>query len=342
MEKSQEKIITMCLVIITMVAIAFALYWLRPVLVPFVLAMFFFFIFQEMIDLQCRYLKMPRPAAVASTVLINMLFLALVVFLVYSSAGQMASNMNAYQAKIKEFLGGTAAGVLQERWNIDVQNMIRQWIDGIGEQAAKLIGATANAVLGLVSQGIIVLVFFLFLLLDSSKKKRASALIWRKSEEKIKKYIMSKFFISAIQGIIIGGVFTFFGIDMALMFGFFAFVLNFIPSFGPIIAALLPLPVILVTPEISPVTGFFAFAVPAVILFSIGNFVEPKAIGDVLRLRPVTILMALIFWGMLWGVTGMFLAVPLTAVLVLILDGLEVTKPAAEFLSVDRDAGKRG
>ena len=342
METNQEKINTTCLVILTIVAAAFALYWLRPVLVPFVLALFFFFIFQEMIDLQCRYLKMPRPAAAASTVLFNMLFLALVVFLVYSSAGQMVSNMNAYQLKIKEFLGGTAAGVLQERWNIDIQNMVRQWIDGIGEQTARILGATANAVLGLVSQVIIVLIFFLFLLLDSSKKNKDTAAIWKKSEVKIKKYIVSKFFISALQGIVIGGVLTLFGVDMAMMFGFFAFVLNFIPSFGPIIAALLPLPVILVSPNISPAAGLFAFAVPAVILFSVGNFVEPKAIGDVLHLRPVTILMALIFWGMLWGVTGMFLAVPLTAVLVLILDGLDVTRPAAEFLSVDRKTIKRG
>ena len=333
LENGRERIQTTCLVILSVVAVAIALYWLRPVLVPFVLALFFFLIFQAMIDLHIKYLKIPVPAAVVSTIILSALFLFLVVTLISSSVGQMAANTSSYQAKLKQLLTGPAASFLQERWNIDVNQMAREGIDNIGKQAARLIGATANAVLGIVSQGVVVFIFFLFLILDSTKNKKNAGKIWKQSVEKIKKYIMAKFFISVLQGIIVGAILSAFRVDMALMFGFFAFLLNFIPTFGPILAGLLPLPVILVTPGMSAAGGFFAFILPSLVLFIIGNFIEPKAYGDVLRLRPIVILMGLIFWGMLWGGTGMFLAVPLTAVLAIILEGIETTKPIAGFMS---------
>ena len=336
LENSRERIQTTCLVILAVVAGAFALYWLRPVLVPFVLALFFFLIFQAMIDLHIKYLKIPVPAAVVSTIIISSLFLFLVVILISSSVSQMAANTSSYQAKIKQLLNSPAASFLNERWNIDINQMAREWIDGLGKEAAKLIGATANAVLGVVSQGVVVFIFFLFMILDSTKSGKKHGAIWKKSEEKIKKYIMAKFFISVLQGIIIGLILTAFRVDMALMFGFLAFILNFIPTFGPIFAGLLPLPVILVTPGLSGPAAFMAFILPSLVLFVIGNFFEPKAYGDVLSLRPIAILMALIFWGMLWGGTGMFLAVPLTAVLVIILEGIETTKPIAGFMSGSR------
>lgn len=336
MENGRERIQTTCLVILSVVAVAFALYWLRPVLVPFVLALFFFLIFQAMIDIHLKYLKTPVPVAVLSTVVISGLFITLIVVLISTSFGQIAANTASYQAKLKQLLNGPAAAFLLERWNIDVYAMARGSIDNISSQAGRLIGATANAVLGVVSQGVIVFIFFLFMILDSTKNKKTTGKIWKKSELKIKKYIMAKFFISLLQGVIVGAILTAFRVDMAFMFGFFAFVLNFIPTFGPILAGLLPLPVIMVAPGITPTSGVLAFALPAAVLFVIGNFIEPKAYGDVLRLRPIAILMALIFWGMLWGVTGMFLAVPLTAVLVLIFEGIEITKPVARFMAAGK------
>ena len=75
------------------------------------------------------------------------------------------------------------------------------------------------------------------------------------------------------------------------------------------------------------------FARKGFIVVVIGNLIEPKIMGDNLELHPVVILSALIFWGMLWGVVGMFLAVPMTAILSILLARWEYTKPLADLLA---------
>ena len=65
----------------------------------------------------------------------------------------------------------------------------------------------------------------------------------------------------------------------------------------------------------------------------IGNVIEPKMLGDSLDLHPITVLLSLIFWGMLWGIPGMLLAAPITAVLKILSENLEITAPVARLLS---------
>ena len=98
-------------------------------------------------------------------------------------------------------------------------------------------------------------------------------------------------------------------------------------------STLLPLPVILVDPEIGTATAVAAIAVPGLMQFAIGNLIEPRVMGASLDLHPVTVLLALIFWGTLWGIVGALLATPITAVLNLVLQRIEVTRPIASLLS---------
>ena len=123
------------------------------------------------------------------------------------------------------------------------------------------------------------------------------------------------------------------GIDLALVFGLFAFLLNFIPSIGSIIATLLPLPVVIVSPDVSTTVAVLAIAIPGTIQFTIGNLIAPRVLGSSLSLHPVTILLALMFWGSLWGVVGMLLATPMTAVLKMLADRFERTQAIARIMS---------
>ncbi len=123
-----------------------------------------------------------------------------------------------------------------------------------------------------------------------------------------------------------------FGLDLALVFGVMAFLLNFIPNVGSIIATLLPLPLAIVQFDS---TGMIVgiVVVPGLVQMFIGSGLEPKLMGEGLQLHPVTILLALVFWGLLWGVVGMLLAAPMTAVLRLILERFEMTRPVAGLLA---------
>ena len=122
-------------------------------------------------------------------------------------------------------------------------------------------------------------------------------------------------------------------VPLAMVFGLLAFLLNFIPNIGSAIATLLPLPVVLVDPQVSALSAILALAIPGAIQGVMGNVVEPRMMGDSLDLHPVAILMSLIFWGMLWGVIGMLLATPITAVLKIFLERFDGSRPLAELMA---------
>lgn len=123
------------------------------------------------------------------------------------------------------------------------------------------------------------------------------------------------------------------GVDLAMAFGLFAFLLNFIPSIGSIIATLLPLPVVLLSPDLSGTLLMLAIVLPGAVQVTLGNIVEPKLMGRSLDLHPVTVLLALIFWGSIWGMVGMFLATPMTAVIKIFFEQQEHTRPLANMLA---------
>lgn len=335
MKNSDQRIQTACLVIVSFVSIAFALYWLRPVMVPFILALFFQLMLKAVIDMQRRYLKVPKNIGIITTIIISVVIIFAATVLISSSVSQMIDKVDAYRGNIQQLVARVPTDVFPESWGIDIRESIRSISENLSDQVGQMIKATGSAIVNIFSQGVVVFIFFLFLAIGSVRRDSAVSAVWRKGEQKVKIYIVAKFTLSAVQGLAVGFVLSLLGIDLALMFGLFAFILNFIPSIGPIIATLLPLPIILLSPDISLVQSIVAIALPGVIMFVLGNVVEPKVVGDTLKLQPVVILMALIFWGMLWGITGMFLAVPLTAVLTLILEEIEFTRPVADLLTAD-------
>ncbi len=136
--------------------------------------------------------------------------------------------------------------------------------------------------------------------------------------EQIQKYIVTKFFISLSVGILVGLILWLFNVEFYIVWGAFAFLLNFIPNIGSVIAVAMPALMTLIQ------HGSFGYmlivlAVLIVVQNVIGNILEPKIFGNRLGLNPIVILLSLMLWGYLWGIIGMFLSVPLTAVLKIII-----------------------
>jgi AI-2 transport protein TqsA len=149
----------------------------------------------------------------------------------------------------------------------------------------------------------------------------------------VKGFIVTKTLISAVTGVLVGVTLELLGVELALAFGFFAFLLNFIPTLGSLISTLLPLPVVLMNPELSTTGAILAIAVPGAIHFAIGNLVEPLVMGDSLELHPVALLLSLMIWGAIWGIVGMLLAAPITAVLKILSERIEPTRPLGRMLA---------
>jgi predicted PurR-regulated permease PerM len=135
-------------------------------------------------------------------------------------------------------------------------------------------------------------------------------------------YMIWKTMISLFTGGLVAGVCFLFDIKFAIFWGFIAFILNYIPSIGSI-AATIP-PILMGIIELESLNAMLLLtALLTGIQVLIGNMVEPLVMGNRLKLNTLTVLFGLVFWGYLWGVTGMMLSVPLMVVLKIVFEQTE-------------------
>ena len=326
---TEERIRTVCMFLIATVVVGAALHWLSPVMVPFVLSVFLALALSPLVDIQVERLKMPRGLAVLGAFLLALVILGFLGLLISSSAVKVAANAGEYQAQFRLMVQRIGDALPLERMGIDLDNVMNIPIGAVGS----MLVTTTNALVGIVSNGTLVAIFVVFMLIGGGVTASQATGTWAEVEAQIKRYIVYKALLSAATGIAVGGILSLLGVDLAMVFGLFAFLLNFIPSIGSIIATLLPVPVVLMSPHLSMPAAIMAIAIPGAIQFSVGNVIEPKIMGDELDLHPVTILLTLIIWGMLWGIVGMLLATPITAVMKILFSKNEITAPIADIMA---------
>jgi AI-2 transport protein TqsA len=328
----EQRIQTVCLLILATVAVAATLHWLRPVMIPFVLAVFLAIGLSPIVEIQVDYFRAPRWLAILATLMIGFLILNLIGGLISASVKQMAAEADVYQDQLEKFARYVATSLPLERFGIEVgQSVVPISKQVLGNVGGFLLNTT-NSLLGLLSQGLLVMIFLLFLLIGEQVEPEQLPSGWSSTQVSIRRYLITKTLISAATGILVGGVLAVLGIKLAMVFGLFAFLLNFIPSVGSIVATLLPIPVVIVSPDVSVGTAAAAIIIPAVIQILVGNVIDPKVMGTSLNLHPVSVLLGLMIWGMLWGVVGMFLATPLMAILKTAVQRMELTAPLADLL----------
>jgi AI-2 transport protein TqsA len=157
-------------------------------------------------------------------------------------------------------------------------------------------------------------------------------------------YLLVKTAVSAVTGILVYLLLLLFGMDFAETLALLSFILNFIPNIGSIVATILPALVALV--------HYDGWAMVLVVLvsvggvqFVIGNIVDPMLMGRALHLSSFAIILSLTFWGAVWGVIGMFLAVPIMVMVMIVCSHVPVLRPIAVLLSRDgslpKEVGQR-
>ncbi len=328
---SEERVRTVCLVVLATVASAFALYWLAPVLIPFVLALFISMGLAMCVDWLVRRARIPRSLALPAALVLGIGALAGLGTLVSASVAQLAENGPVYAEQLGQLID-RAMSLVPSEWAFLVGDGSAALREIPVSTVGGLLASTTNAVLGLLSQSLLVLIFVIFLLLGGSGGPKREG-TFGEIRRSVESYLLSKVVISAATGLLVGVTLGMLGVPLAMAFGVLAFLLNFIPNVGSLISTLLPLPVVIVSPEVSASAAVAAIALPAAIQGLMGNVVEPKLMGDSLDLHPVAILISLIFWGMLWGIVGMLLATPITAVGKIFLQRFDGSRPLAELLA---------
>jgi AI-2 transport protein TqsA len=315
------------LMILATVALAGALLYTRDVMIPFVLAIFITAAVAPLVDFQVTRWRLPNWLAVFITLLLVLAVLALLSVVLIVAVQTMIDAAREYSKQVVNLTERLFVWLSAHHINID-QARITADLEG---RLPGVISETAGTVSAIMSHGLLVAFFVVFLLVGRHEHYRRND-IYSDIEDTIRGYITTATAISAMTSVLVGLVLWALGLHMAWLFAFLVFLLCYIPNIGSIIATLLPIPVA-VTQFHDPGMIVAAIAIPGAIHLTIGNLVAPKMMGKGLELHPVTVLLALAFWGLLWGIVGMVLAMPIVASLRIVLSRFSTTRPLANLLA---------
>src|SRR5262245_40850410 len=246
---ADPRVRTTCLVILTMIACGAALAALRPVLVPLLLALLFTYCLRPIVNVQLRWLRVPWLVAVAGAGLVGLALLAFIGVILAAFVNDVYTNLPLYQKRFAELLRHVSDVVPLEALGLrsDPNGAVR-----FSEEATqRVLGALAGSALDVLSGGGLVLIFMLFLLFGGRPGVRSEASLLGHIEARAQRYILQMVGFSALTGLLVWLSLEVVGVDFAFAFGFIAFLLNFIPTIGPLAATLLPVPVVLLDPGLS-------------------------------------------------------------------------------------------
>ena len=211
-------------------------------------------------------------------------------------------------------------------------------------QIAATVGASAAGIAASVGM-IVIYILFLFLeqetfgnkiknLFANKRQSKKYAYIIESVDRNMKRYLFMKTIISGLTGLSAYVLLRVLGLEFAGAWAFMIFILNYIPTLGSIMACALPILFALATGSSFELVFFTSVGLIGLeILF--GNILDPKLTGKALNLSTLAILINLVFWGMIWGVVGMFLSVPLLMIIFIIAAQFDSTRPLAVLLSAN-------
>ncbi|MBQ7507877.1 MAG: AI-2E family transporter, partial [Spirochaetales bacterium] len=230
----------------------------------------------------------------------------------------------------------------------DVSFLSSLKIDWVGTVIMPVLRGVSSSAINILSNVLLIILMTVFLLGErhviipkmmnfiTSGTEDKLSVIWDRIVRQVSKYISIKVFVSILTGALFYVVALIAKLDFALLWGVMAVVLNFIPTIGSIIITVLVtlMAVVQFAPSIGPI--LFVGISAVVIQNAVGNFLDPRLSGNSLNLSPFIILVALGIFGYIWGIVGMFLAVPLLSVLQIICANVDATRPIAMLISSGR------
>ncbi|SMO60431.1 AI-2E family transporter [Paracoccus laeviglucosivorans] len=232
---------------------------------------------------------------------------------------------------------------LSERWGPKAQESIATFLGSV--DMAGWLRSAAGQASNLISGSVLIVIFvgFMFgeriwfpvkierLTGNPARAAEVTAII-HSIMHRVNRYLVVKAAINAVTAALIWLVFRFAGLELAGAIATLTFILKFIPTIGSIIATVITVAVVLAQTGTLSMTLGVGGAVAAV-HFIIGNFFEPALLGQTLRLSSFGIVLALAFWGAIWGLAGTFLAVPIMVAVMIVCSHVSWLRPVAVLIS---------
>ena len=328
------------LVVVAVILTGGALLWGAAILTPLVLALFLMVMVDGFARLLARTPFLPEWAALPVALLLTALGFGLTVYVVVNNTagfvGEMIKDLPRLNAVIAQ-IGGA--------FGVHVPPTVQQIINQINPE--QYVGDVARALQAFGGGSMLVLIYLGFLIASRQGFARKIGALFPDVQERthavavfvrIRNGLERYLWIQSVTGAAIAagawGLMAIIGLPNAVFWAFLIFVAVYVPVIGGAIGTILPPLFALVQfPTFWP--ALFLFIGLEVIMFVVGNVVQPRMQRDSLNIDPVVVLLSLAFWGAIWGIPGMFLSTPLTVTAIIILAQFEGSRWIAVLLSGD-------
>ena len=332
-QKSSQMVITLACLMVVLTGMKAAAGVLVPVAYAFFLAVLSFPLLRWLVSK-----RLPSPLALGITMLVNLGFLAGIITLGVSLLISFNRDLPRYLRGVQSYMNEFAAflednGVENARstienlfqWNTLIPYATQQ---DVVKTIGSMLGSTFGTVAAVLAGMVMILILMMFILMEaqgtSSRLQAVRAAggpdftgLLRSASD-IQKYLGVKTLISALTGLLAGVWCYFLDLQYPLLWAILAFLFNYIPAVGSTVASI---PAIVEALVQHGTGGAVGVAVGYILVnFSLDNFVQPTLLGNRFGISALVVVLSVIFWGWLWGPLGMFLAVPLTMVLKVLLD----------------------
>jgi AI-2 transport protein TqsA len=328
--------------LVSAIALVFILITGRGLLIPFVFAILLWFVVREIrqamnkVPIINKWLPLWIKNTIAFVFILLVLNLVLRMFL-----GNVTELTKSYALYEKNLL--MLISLLDNYFQINVMTILKEQLSSmnIGSIAVEAIKQSTD----FVSNIFMILLYAMFVFLEeTSFKSKIQSLYYgdkqtnqmvhiiNNIDRSVSKYLGVKLLTSAITGVASYLVLRIIDIDFPFFWAFMIFTLNFIPTIGSIVATLFPaLFAILQYGEWFPALMVLVFVGSIQVL--VGNVLEPNIMGHSMNISPLVTIMALSFWGAIWGITGMILSVPMMVIIIIVLAQFPSTRTYAILLS---------
>lgn len=327
---------------ITSISIVVTLSFGQNLMVPFVFAVLLWFIVRELKALLNRIpfvaKRFPSWLKTLITSVIILGTLGAISRIITSSIQKLAASYDKYEKNV-DLLISKANQLL----SVDLMDFLNTHAGDLN--FGGILSSIFSSVADLLGSTFIILIYFIFIFLEESnfgpklKKifakeqqfKSVSEVLGR-VEKAIAKYLGLKAFISLITGILSYVVLLIIGIDSPAFWAFLIFLLNFIPTIGSLVATVFPsIFCLLQFGEFGP--GVLVLVLVGSVQVLVGNVLEPRLMGNSMNVSALVTILALSFWGAIWGVTGMILSIPITVIMIIVFSQFPATQAIAIMLS---------
>jgi predicted PurR-regulated permease PerM len=312
-------------------------------IIPIVLAVLIWFLIKELRTFFSKLpligKKIPKWLLTILSTLILFVIFGIVINILADNFNKLSNNIPSYEKGLEHF-----NDQMKNKYNLDFSSVISNFMGKY--DFSDIIKQVLNSLTNLFSNALLIGFYVLFMFFEETIFTKKLASIYKGDSKKyaeikqtlskindaITTYVSLKTLVSIITGILSYIALVIIGIDTPFFWAFLIFILNYIPTVGSLVATIFPATIALL--QFGDLTHFFiTLSIIGSIQLVIGNFIEPKLMGNSLNISSFVVILSLTFWGIIWGITGMFLSVPITVILIILFAQFKTTKPIAVILS---------